>query len=128
MSSFSSVPPVVVLVIPAASIGLLSWFSTLFILNRYKTLSGFSKVEILAVLPFLLTGFGGWVAELCILKEELFGLQVVASLYRTTMAWLGMLMIVNGRFLVTSQQLFALILSITTNLLWEWQHRIVLTP
>ena len=66
------------------------------------------------------------IAERCLLEENLLAIQIVASLYRSLITWFGLLLLVNGRLVVTSQQLYSGFLTVITNLLWEWQHRIVI--
>lgn len=117
----------IVLVVPALGIAVLSWVGTIFVLNRYKGIRYFTPIEMLALLLFLLGGFSGWIAELCIVSPDLVALQVCASLYRTAVNWFGLLLIVNGRLIVTTQQLASLFFSIVITLLWEWKHRIVVT-
>ena len=116
----------VVLVIPALGIALLSWVGTVFVLNRYRGIMRFTRIEMLSLLLFLLGGFAGWIAELCIVEKDLAALQITASLYRTAVNWFALLLIVNGRLIVTTQQIWSFVLTIVTTLLWEWKHRIII--
>ena len=121
------IPAPIVLIVPALLIALLSWVGTVFVLNRYRGIMLFTRIEMLALLLFVLGGFAGWIAELCIVESGLAGLQVTASLYRTCVNWFALLLIVNGRLLVTTQQIWSFLLTIITTLLWEWKHRIVIS-
>lgn len=116
----------VLLIIPAVGIGVLQWFGTIFVLNRFRGFSQITHIELVSLLLFLLGGFGGWIAELCIVEEDLITLQVVASVYRTLINVFGLLLIVNGRLVITVQQMLSTCLSVATALLWEWQHRIIM--
>ena len=116
----------IVLIIPALGIALLSWVGTVFVLNRYRGLMLFTRIEMLSLLLFLLGGFAGWIAELCIVEKDLAALQITASLYRTAVNWFALLLIVNGRLIVTTQQIWSFVLTIVTTLLWEWKHRIII--
>lgn len=114
------------LMIPAVGIGFLQWFGTIFVLNRFRGFRQLTQIDLISLLLFLLGGFGGWIAELCIVEEDLVALQVVASIYRTLVNVFGLLLIVNGRLVITVQQIISTCLSIATALLWEWQHRIIM--
>ena len=117
----------ILLIFPALLISILNWVGTVFVLNRFRGWRAFSRIEMLAFLLFLLGGFAGWIAELCIVETNLAALQMTSSLYRTTVNWFGLLLIVNGRLAVSVQQIASFVLTLTTALLWEWQHRIVMT-
>ena len=119
------ITPPVILIFPTVSIAILSWLSMLLVLNRFRCACP-SKIELLSFLLFLLSAIGAWIAERCLLEENLLAIQIVASLYRSLITWFGLLLLVNGRLVVTSQQLYSGFLTVITNLLWEWQHRIVI--
>tara|TARA_B110000046_G_C13020337_1_gene410813 strand:+ start:1039 stop:1413 length:375 start_codon:yes stop_codon:yes gene_type:complete len=112
--------------IPLFGIGLLNWGRVLFILNRYRGWNRFSKPEMLALLLFVFGGFSAWIGEMSILSDSLLALQVVASLFRATLNWFGMLLIVNERLYVTRQQFGSLCFIAIISFLWELTHRIVL--
>ena len=111
---------------PALLVGVLNWCRVLFVLNRYKGVNKLSKAEMLALLLYILSGFAAWIGEMCILDSSLAILQIVSSLYRTTLTWIGTILIVNERLLVTRQQATSFIFIVLIAFLWEVQHRIVL--
>lgn len=116
----------IILIIPQIGIALLSWIGTVFVLNRYRGVTQFSRIEWLALLLFLVGGFAGWIAVLCIVEANLAVLQIISSLYRTAVNWFALLLIVNGRLIVTTQQIWSFALTIVTTLLWEWSYRIII--
>lgn len=119
------VSPSVLLIVPAVGIGVLQWFGTIFVLNRFRGVMNITQIEMISLLLFLLGGFGGWIGELCIIEPDLISLQITASIYRTVINTFGLLLIVNGRLVITTQQVLSALISIATALLWEWQHRII---
>lgn len=112
--------------IPAFAIGFLNWCRVIFILNRFRGWNRFSKAEMLALLLFIFGGFAAWIGEMSILTESLVALQIIASLYRASLNWFGMLLIVNERLYVTRQQMGSLCFIIVISFMWELQHRLVL--
>ena len=112
--------------IPAFFIGFLNWCRVIFILNRYRGLNRFTKAEMLALLLYLFGGFAAWIGEMSILNDSLVALQVVASLFRASLNWFGMLLIVNERLYVTRQQIGSLGFIMVISFAWELQHRLVL--
>lgn len=115
-----------VLIIPQLGIALLTWIGTVFVLNRYRGITRFSRIEWLSLLLFLIGGFAGWIAVLCIVEANLAALQIISSLYRTSVNWFALLLIVNGRLIVTTQQILSFGFTIVTTLLWEWSYRIII--
>ena len=111
---------------PAFGIAILNWCRVIFILNRFRGVTRFSKPEMLALLLYIFGGYLAWITEMSILNDSLATLQVVASLYRASLNWFGMLLIVNERLYVTRQQLGSLCFIVAIAFLWELQHRIVL--
>ena len=112
--------------VPAFANGVLNWGYVIFILNRYRGVCAFSKAELIALLLYIYGGYAAWIAEMCILREEMIVLQVAASLFRTCLQWLGMLLIVNEQLYATPQQLGSLAFVATIASLWEVQHRLML--
>lgn len=111
---------------PALFIAFLNWCRIIFILNRFRGFNRFTKAEMLALLLYLFGGFAAWIAEMCILNDSLTALQVIASLFRTSLNWFGMLLVVNERLFVTRQQVGSYVFIMGIAFLWEVQHRIVL--
>lgn len=114
-------------ILPAFFIAALNWIYAIFVLNRYRGVCAFSKAELIAFLLFYIGGFAAWIAELCILEDGLSALQIIASLYRTFVNWFGFVLIVNERLHVTPQQCGSLAFVLVISVLWDVQHRIVLT-
>ena len=112
--------------LPALFIGFLNWCRIIFILNRFRGFNRFTKAEMLALLLYIFGGFAAWIAEMCILNDSLTALQVIASLFRTSLNWFGMLLVVNERLFVTRQQIGSYVFIMGIAFLWEVQHRIVL--
>ena len=112
--------------IPAISIGVINWFFQIFILNRFVGLTRFTRFELVALVLFVLGGIASFIAELCLLDKRLLPIQLSAALYRTFVNWCAFLLIINERLAITRQQIGSLFLVITTQLLWEAQHYIVL--
>ena len=113
--------------LPAAAIAVLGWCYAIFLLNKFSRPIVFTTTEKLALCFFLLGGYGAWISELCILHRNLIGLQVCASLYRTFVNWYGFTLIVNGHIYVTKQQVGALGIIVAVTILWQVQHRLMLT-
>lgn len=80
----------------------------------------------LALLLYLFAGFAAWIGEMSILNESLIALQIVSSLFRASLNWFGMLLIVNERLYVTRQQIGSLGFIMVISFAWELQHRLVL--
>ena len=80
----------------------------------------------LALLLYVFAGFSAWIGEMSILDDSLIALQVIASIYRASLNWFGMLLIVNERLYVTRQQLGSLCFIIMISFAWELQHRLML--
>ena len=112
--------------LPAFFIACLNWVYAIFVLNRFAGITRFSKAELTALLLYVLGGFAAWIAEMCILDDNLTALQIISSLYRTSVNWFAFVLIVNERLYVTRQQYGSLAIVIVISLLWELQHRIVL--
>ncbi len=113
-------------IIPVVLIALFNWIYAIFILNRFRGFCQFSKAEMIALLLYLAGGYAAWIAEMCILDDNLLALQITASLYRTFCNWIGLVLIVNERLALTRQQCGSLFFVIIIASLWEAQHRIML--
>lgn len=113
-------------ILPALAIAFLGWLYSIFILNRFRGILKFNRIELCALPLFLLGGIAAWISELCILNDDLAALQVCASLYRGFTNWFGFLFIVNERLSVSRQQIGSLCFVLIITTLWEVQHRIVL--
>ena len=87
---------------------------------------GFSKVELLALPLFLVGGYAAWISELCIMHDHLYSLQIISSLFRTLVNWIGFILIVNERLAVSRQQFGSLLFILTMTVLWDVQHKIVI--
>lgn len=111
---------------PAFAISLLNWWRTIFILNRFRGLTRLSKAEMVALLLYVFSGYVAWIGEMTILDDSLVALQIVASLFRASLNWFAMLLIVNERLYVTRQQLVSFVFIAAIALLWEVQHMLVL--
>ena len=98
----------------AASVNYPSTWDRFANLDRYsfrsQQISGhhpFSRIEWLSLLLlFLIAGLPGWIAVLCIVEANLAALQIISSLYGASVNWFALLLIVNGRLIVTTQQIF----------------------
>ncbi len=112
--------------IPAFSIAFINWLYSIFILNRFVGICGFSKVELLALPLFLVGGYAAWISELCIMHDHLYSLQIISSLFRTLVNWIGFILIVNERLAVSRQQFGSLLFILTMTVLWDVQHKIVI--
>lgn len=112
--------------LPAAGIGVLNWIYTIFILNRFRGVCNFTQSEMVALLLFLYAAYAAWIAELCILENNLVTLQLIASFFRTLLNWLGMLLIVNEELYTSRQQIGSLLFVAVIAFLWEVQHRFML--
>ena len=113
-------------IIPVFLIAVFNWIYSIFILNRFRGFLDFSKAELIALSLYLLGGYASWVAEMCILDDDLIALQIVSSLYRTFCNWIGFVLIVNERLALTMQQLGSLVFVMIIASLWEVQHRVML--
>ena len=112
--------------LPALFIAFFNWVYAIFVLNRFRGIAEISNPELAAFLLFVLGGFATWIAEMCILEDELTALQFVSSSYRTVVNWLGFVLVVNERLYITRQQFGSLAITLVISLLWELQHRVVL--
>ena len=79
-----------------------------------------------ALLLYVFSGYVAWIGEMTILDDSLVALQIVASLFRASLNWFAMLLIVNERLYVTRQQLVSFVFIAAIALLWEVQHMLVL--
>lgn len=113
-------------IIPVVMIALLNWVYSIFILNRFRGICSFTRVELIALPLYLLGGYAAWISEMCILRENLLSLQIASSLYRTFCNWVGFVLIVNERLSLTRQQFGSLLFVFAVSSLWEIQHRIML--
>lgn len=113
-------------ILPALAIAILNWVYSIFILNRFRSLLGFTRSELLAIPLYLVGGYAAWIAELCILNDDLASLQICAALYRAFVNWIGFILIVNERLAISRQQLGSLVFVLIITALWEVQHRVVL--
>lgn len=113
-------------IITVVAIALFNWIYSIFILNRFQGICSFSKVEMIALSLYLAGGYAAWIAEMCILNDDLIALQMSASLYRTFCNWIGLVLIVNEQLSVTRQQLGSLLFVFVISSLWEVQHRVML--
>ena len=113
-------------IFPALAIAILNWFYSIFILNRFRGICSFTRSEVLAVPLFLVGGYAAWIAELCILNDDLAPLQICSALYRAFVNWIGFILIVNERLAVSRQQFGSLVFVLIITALWEVQHRVVL--
>ena len=111
---------------PALAIGLSNWFFQIFILNRFVSIRDFTKYELLALYLFVLGGYASFLAELCLLEENLLSLQLAASIFRTVVNWTAFLLVINESVAITRQQFGSLFLVLFTQGLWETQHILVL--
>jgi hypothetical protein len=113
-------------ILPALAIAILSWFYSIFILNRFRGLLGFTRSELLAIPLYLAGGYAAWIAELCILNDDLASLQLCSALYRSFVNWIGFILVVNERLAISRQQFGSLLFVLGITALWELQHRVVL--
>jgi hypothetical protein len=112
--------------VPAISIGVITWFFQIFILNRFVGFASFTRYELVALVLFVLGGVAAFVAELSLQNPDLTAIEISASLYRTFVNWCAFLLIINERLAITRQQIGSLFLVILNQGLWSAQHYIVL--
>mgnify|MGYP006155128269 CR=1 FL=1 len=113
---------------PVTGIAILGWLYLIFVLGRYRGMCRFKAVELFALFLYILGGFAAYIAELSVRNEKLIALQICASMYRSTVNWLGLVLIINESVICTKQQLISLFFVLIISVLWEVQHRLVLTP
>ena len=111
--------------LPSLLIAILSWASTIFVLQRFN---GCNRLQLFALYISVLGGLAAWIAELSIKFDDQIGLQFTSSLFRATVSWYVTVLIINDGPVITRQQWIALVFRYCITLLWEVKHRIVLTP
>lgn len=111
---------------PAATIALFSWAFTILRLNKFNGVRKLSRCQMAALGCFVIGGYAAWLAELAILQKHMGAFQFCASLFRTTVNWVGFLLIFNENLHATRQQLTSLAFVLAIAALWELQHRIAL--
>ena len=114
--------------LPAFSIALLSWAYNILILDRFQEICRFRRIEIYALFVALTGGFAAWIGELSLKSEDMFALGIAASCFRTFVNWIVLVIIINEDVFLSRQQLLSLIFKIVITVLWEIQHRLVITP
>tara|TARA_B110000008_G_C16799057_1_gene495906 strand:+ start:330 stop:710 length:381 start_codon:yes stop_codon:yes gene_type:complete len=114
--------------IPVFSIATLSWFFTMLVLNKFKRPIRLKKYQLFALGVSLVGGVGAWTAEVSVRESELMTLQILASTFRSFSSWLSLLILVNDSVRLSTQQLLSIIPRVIITILWEIQHRLVLSP
>lgn len=114
--------------LPVFTIASLNWVQTILVLDRFEGFKNISKMEWFALIISLIGGFAAWISELSVKDEDLMGLQIFASLYRSFLSWIVLVLIVNQRLFFTRQQFVSLSFRMIITLCWEVQHRLVLAP
>ena len=112
---------------PAFAIALSNWIYRIFLLDRYRGWRQFSRVELMSLVLFMFGGFAAWISELCINHNDLIVLQIFSAVYRATASWTGFVLIVNERMAVSRQQLLSFSFIVLITVLWEVQHRVVIS-
>ena len=90
---------------PALAISVLEWSRVILVLNRYIGFCRATRAQLIALTLFVAGGYVQWVAELTLLHDNMFGLQIVASLCRTVFNWVGSIIIINECLVLTRQQI-----------------------
>ena len=114
--------------LPAFSIALLGWAYNILILDRFRGICRFRRIEIYALFVALTGGFAAWIGALSLKSENMFALGIVASCFRTFTNWIVLVLIVNEDVFLSRQQLLSLTFKFVITVLWEIQHRLVITP
>ena len=114
--------------LPVFAIAISTWFSRIFVLDRFIGLCKFNKVELYGLFLSLLGGIGGWIATLSTKHSDAIALQIVSSVYRSFINWLTLVLIINEQFTVSKQQLYSLVFSLFITVMWEIQNRLILSP
>lgn len=114
--------------LPAFSIAFLGWAYNMLILDRFQGVCRFRRIELYALFVAITGGFAAWIGELSLKSENMFALGIAASSFRTFANWIVLVIIVNEDVFLSRQQLLSLIFKIVITILWEIQHRLVITP
>lgn len=112
--------------LPAFSIALLNWGYNILILDRYRGLCKFRRIELYALFVACIGGFAAWIGELSLKQENMFAIGIAASCFRTFTSWVVLVIIVNEDVFLSRQQLISLMFKVVITVLWEIQHRLVL--
>ena len=113
--------------LPALFIAILGWGYNILILDRYRGICKFRFIELYALFVALTGGFAGWISELSLKHEEMMTVGLVASSFRTLTNWILLVIIVNEDVFLSRQQLISLGFKLLITIMWEVQHRLVLT-
>jgi type IV secretory pathway TraG/TraD family ATPase VirD4 len=114
--------------LPAFSIAFLGWAYNMLILDRFRGSCRFRRIELFALFVASTGGFAAWIGELALKSEDMFALGVAASCFRTFANWIVLVIIVNEDVFLSRQQLLSLTFKVVITVLWEIQHRLVITP
>tara|TARA_B100001741_G_scaffold75654_1_gene61222 strand:+ start:12641 stop:13018 length:378 start_codon:yes stop_codon:yes gene_type:complete len=115
-----------VVLLPALLIAFLGWAYNILILDRYRGICNFRKIELYALFVALTGGFAGWIGSLSLKHDNMIAIGIVASSFRTFVNWIVLVIIVNEDVFLSRQQFLSLTFKIVITVLWEVQHRLTI--
>lgn len=111
--------------LPQLSISLLSWIQLMLSMNRFRGVRNFTRTDVWAFMLFLHGAFVRWIAALSVRSHNP-TYQITSSAISAALSWTSFVVVYNEDFLIpTRQQAWALLMSLSINLLWEVNNRIV---
>lgn len=114
--------------LPSFSIAFLNWCFNIFLLDKYRGILKFKKIELYALFVSMLGGFSGWITTMAIKEENMMTLQVTSSVFRAFTSWLVLVIIVNEDITLSKQQFISFLFRLMMTVLLEIQQRLVISP
>lgn len=114
-----------VVLIPAMTIAVSTWFYRILVLNRYES-EHFTRMQVIAFVVYSMSGIAGWFAALS-MQLDSFTLQLFASICRSSASYIGFIMIYNDNISLSRQQMNAFVFSLLITVMWELQHRLTIS-